>query len=402
MGETPKQNLPPKILLVDDDSSVAQGLEDPLAKHQVKVESAKDLETALYKFNTMRFDVALVELDFGPLPGLALVQKWRAHEKLEKRTTAFVMVSGNKNLGTNAGLIKELGDLESIVKPFSAINLLPFLARGLATKRRLDAFQETKEKVLEYFTKSKDLTKAVNHVKSRLSELGPKGYKLLYDLYEKSGNYQDALAVLNPLIEKEPQNIALLNAKGRLLMRLKKYPEAKVLLEKADQLAPSNIMRIQELAVAMLQLKEPDQAVMRMKELIELNPEQPEIKFDMFTNLFDNGYEDHAINFGKETTHPSEIVRHYNNKGVLLSKEGANEKAIQEYQRALKFFPKFRENFRIYFNIALAHAQEKNHSGFLEAEKYLTKCLEMAPEFEKGKTTLEAVEKTLSKIKKAS
>ena len=66
------QNLPTKILIVDDDPAVAQGLDEPLSKYQIKVDKASNLETALYLFNTNRYDVCLVEVEFAPLPGLAL------------------------------------------------------------------------------------------------------------------------------------------------------------------------------------------------------------------------------------------------------------------------------------------------------------------------------------------
>ncbi len=98
------QNLPTKILIVDDDPAVAQGLDEPLSKYQIKVDKASNLDTALYLFNTNRYDVCLIEVEFAPLPGLALVQKWRMHEVSEKRSTAFVMMSGNKTLGNNEGL----------------------------------------------------------------------------------------------------------------------------------------------------------------------------------------------------------------------------------------------------------------------------------------------------------
>lgn len=402
MNATNNTNLPNKILVIDDDPSIPQGLEEPLSRYNIKVEKATNLETALYKFNTMRFDVVLIEIEFGPLAGLALVQKWRSHEISEKRCTAFIMMSGNKTLGTNEGLMKELGDLENIVKPFTVINLLPFLSRGIATKKRLIAFQDMKGKVVDYYDKTQDLDKAANQVKSRLSELGPKGLNLMYELYEKAGKFEDALTIVNPLLEKDSQNIALLNAKGRLLMRLGRYAEAKACLQKSDELAPSNIDRINELATAFLHLNDPDNSVKRFKQVLALSPEQPDIKFNMFAQLFEKGFESHAVNFGKEAAQPSEIVRHYNNKGVLLSKDGSGDKALGEYHRALKFFPKFKDNFRIHFNIALAHIQSKNEAGYLEAEKHLKKCVELAPDFEKGKTTLEVVEKALAKIKKAS
>jgi len=48
--------------VIDDDPAVAQRLEEPLSRHNVKVEKANGLETALYKFNTIRFDVVVVEI----------------------------------------------------------------------------------------------------------------------------------------------------------------------------------------------------------------------------------------------------------------------------------------------------------------------------------------------------
>src|SRR4051794_41010361 len=110
MTQQPSQNLPNKILIIDDDPSVAQGLEEPLSRHGIKVDKAPALETALYLFNTNRYDVVLVELEFAPLTGLALVQKFRANEIAEKKCTAFIMMTGNKSLGgNNEGLIRELG-----------------------------------------------------------------------------------------------------------------------------------------------------------------------------------------------------------------------------------------------------------------------------------------------------
>lgn len=390
-------NLPNKILVVDDDPAVAQALEEPLTRYNVRVDKASSLETALYLFNQGRYDVVLVEIEFAPMPGLALVQRWRQHEIQEKRCTAFIMMSGNKSLGNNEGLIKELGDLEVITKPFGTVQILPYLSRGVATKKRLVAYWDLKHKVIDFYEKTKDFDKAATQVKARLPDLGPKGLNMMYELYEKGGRFEEALAIVNPLLERDANNIALLNAKGRLLMRLGKHAEAKACLTKSDELAPQNIERLNELATAMLNLKDPEGSVKKFKEILDLTaPDQQGIKFDMFSKLYDFGYDDHAIDFGKQTAQPMEIVRHYNNKGVMLSKDGNTGGAVVEYNRALRFFPKFKENFRIYFNIALAQLQVKTRESYLDAQKNLKKCLELAPEFEKAKNTLETVEKALA------
>lgn len=401
MSQPTQSNLPNKVLVVDDDPSVAQGLEEPLARQGVKIDKAPALETAFYMFNTQRYDVVMIEIEFAPLAGLALVQKWRAHEMAEKRSTAFVMLSGNKTLGNNEGLIRELGDLEVITKPMTAIQVLPYLSRGLATKKRIIAYLDLKSKIIDFYEKNKDFDKAAEQVQKRLPELGSKGMTLLLELYEKGNRLEQALSVVSPMLDRDPNNIALLNTKARILMRLGKFQDARGILEKADTLAPENIDRLTDMASAYLHLRDPDASVKAFKQVLLLTPERPEMKFEMFSLLYDHGFDEHAVAFGKDVAKPMEIVRHYNNKGVMLSKDGNTDGALTEYQRALRFFPKFKENYRIHFNIALANIQLKTREGLDAAAKNLKTCLELEPEFEKAKKTLETVERSLTPKKKA-
>jgi tetratricopeptide (TPR) repeat protein len=390
-------NLPQKILVVDDDPSVAQALEGPMSRYNIKVEKATTLETALYLFNQQRFEVAIVEIEFEPLPGLALVQRWREHELEEKRCAGIILTSGNKTLGKNEGLIRELGDLEVLNKPFSTVQILPYLSRALATHRRLLAYRDMKGKIDGYYTKTGDFEKAAIQVQKRLPELGPKGLNMLYDLYEKADRLDAALMIVAPLLEREPNNIALLNAMGRMLMRQGKCDKAKVYMEKADQLAPDNINRMSEMAEMYLNVKEPDKTIEKYKQILKLMPDSTGEKFKMFGRLFDEGFGSEAVDFGKECANPMEIVRHYNNKGVIHSRDNKTDDALEEYMRALQFYPTFKENYRIYYNIALANMQTKSRETFEEAEKNLLKCLELAPKFEKASKALEMVAKALGR-----
>lgn len=396
-----QSNLPQKVLVVDDDAAVVTNIGETLGKLGIKTEKASSLETALYLFNQQRFEVALLEVEFSPLAGLALVQKWRKHESVDRQSTAFIMMTGNKVDDSNAALTKELGDLETIVKPFSTVQILPYLARALVTRKRLAAYLELKNKVLDYYVKTGDFEQAAAAVQKQLPVLGEKGLSLLYDLYEQGGKFNEALATMQPLLDKDPTNIVLLNTKGRLLMRLGRHAEAKEVLLKADEVAPMNIERINHLVTNYLQTKEPEKAVDRMKEVVGLSPEQPDLKFEMFSKLYDHGFDEHAVSFGKEAAKPMEIVRHYNNKGVVLAKDGDSDMALLEYERALRYFPKFRENYRIHFNIALANLQHKSLDGCETAVKHLKICLEMSPDFDKAKKALEQAEKMLERLRQA-
>ncbi len=381
-------NLPTKILIIDDDPSVGMALENALARHKIAVVKASDLETGMYKFNNERFEVVIVELEFGPLPGLALIQKWRAHEVMEKRNTGFIVATSSQRSAGQDNLTKELSDIEIVAKPIKDIQLLSILAKALNNKKTCQIFSETKTRVIDPHLKQGNIKKAADKAISMIPEVGNKAERLLLNIYEDASQWQECLDTTVKMLAATPNDINLIGTAGRMHMKLGKFNEAKPYLEKADQLAPQNIERLNELASMYLKTKDPVKSVGVFKELIKLNPESPDYKFDAFKMLYDAGFDEQAVSFGKEVAKPMEIVRHYNNKGVMLSKDGKVAEALIEYKRALMFYPKFKDNFRIYYNMALAHMTLKTPDDLLQAKTFFTKALELDPTFDKAKAAL--------------
>ena len=388
--------MPKKILIVDDDPSVAQGLQEPMNRQSISVFGAPTLDNALYLFNQNRFQVAVVELDFGPLNGLTLVQKWRDHEVEDKRFTGIVMLASSKRSPEEMALAKELGGIEFIDKPVKPIQLLPFLSRALARRDRMEALAEMKGKIAKIQTLQNGTEKAIAALKNELPRLGPQGLMMMIDVYEKGERYEEALAIVGSLLAKDPQDLAMLNRKAVLLMKLGKFKEAKSIMERVDQKAPGHMERTEHMADIYLITDEPDKSVAKMKQLVDMNPDKPDMKFSMFEKLNDAGHNDHAKSFCVETTSPSEVVRFYNNRGVAIAKEGDRFMAIAEYEKALQYFPDHKDNFRILFNIGLAYSAEKNLQSFMKAEEYLQRCLELNPTFSKAQNALMSVQKVLT------
>lgn len=379
-------NLPSKILVVDDDPTVAGGIKEPLASYGVRVEAASDVDSAFYIFNNNRIEVVCIDLEFEAQPGLIILQKWRTHENIEKRNVGVVLLKGNRNKHNpgQARLIQELQDTVSLVKPCTAIQLLPVLSRALAARNRAIKYEETKDRILKLGSKPGKLDKAIESIKRDISTLGDRGFGMMIDLYEKHEKYEEALAVIEPLCERNSNNVSYLNARGRVLLKLGRQDEALKAIELADKAAPGNINRLNELAEAYLRLNKPDSAVDKMRELIEYHPESPEYKFDLFSKLQDHGFDGHAQSLCRDTATPIEVVRHYNNKGVALKSVGSIDEALEEYKRSLEFFPKFKENYRILYNIALAHVGKKTPEDYGVALDFLDKCLDLKPDFEKA------------------
>ena len=388
--------MPNKILLIDDDEAVGKSLANQMRRHQIKVEATTNLESASYLFNQQRFEVAIIEIGFADLPGLALVQKWRAHEQRERANIGIIMSSGKSLTTEHQALMKELGDLELLSKPFGPAQVLPALSRALTNQKRSVAYADVKSRIVDFYSKTGNFEKASTEVQKRLGELGPRGLHTLYELYEKAGRFEDALTLVGKLISKNPEDLALRQAEGRLQLRLGNLAEAQATFEQIDKQAPGNIERLNSMAATYIQAGDPDATSETYGKIVALSPEQPDLKFEMCSELHKHGHEAHAVAFGKQYAKPMEVVRFYNNKGVMLSKSGDREAALTEYSRALQFFPKFRENYRIYYNIALAIAQVKTRASYEEAQHNLEQCLKLRPDFEKAKNTLAQVQKTLA------
>jgi tetratricopeptide (TPR) repeat protein len=395
MANPSNNNLPAQILVIDDDSTVGQSVEGPLSSYHVKVVNSQDLETAMYHFNNQDFDVVFVELEFDQLSGLALIQKFREHQLAEKRATSFVLMSGKTRPASDDNLMKELLDVQIIIKPFNLIQILPFLSRGVGSKQRSLKVEQFRSSLIALATKGK-VDEAVDAAKKNIANLGSKGIQITCEIFEKVQRYQDGLAFISPIADKDSGSILYQYLKGRFLKFLGRHQEAAELLEATYKSSPHHLKRLQMLSDLYLDVGSPEKAVSSMKELVRLSPEAPDMKFELFRNMSDRGFDDEAKKFCQDTTKPADVIRYYNNRGVERSKSGDIDGAIKEYETALKYFPDYKENYRIYYNIALAYIKTRSSENYALAKGSLLKCLELHPSFDKANTALESLERALA------
>ena len=126
-----KNNLPTKVLVVDNDPASTKNVENILAKHDVSVMGANNRENAIYLFNQNKFALVMLAMAIDDIPGTTLIQKWRNHETESKRDTAYIVMTGQQVKSTDEQLIRELGDIFTIAKPFKEPVLLGILARAM-------------------------------------------------------------------------------------------------------------------------------------------------------------------------------------------------------------------------------------------------------------------------------
>ena len=156
---------------------------------------------------------------------------------------------------------------------------------------------------------------ALKLIRVQASNLGDQAEHIEQKLYEDNGMLEQALNTVESALRKKPDDIALLNSKGRILLKLGRVNDALKAMEVADKIAPLNVERMNNLAMAYLAARQPDQCVHKMKQLIQFHPEDPAYKFGLFGQLVKAGFDEHAQSLCKETSNPREVVRHYNNYG---------------------------------------------------------------------------------------
>jgi tetratricopeptide (TPR) repeat protein len=402
---TDNNSLPSKVLYISSELAGTQELFAFLDKQRVRVLTAIDLSTALYQLNNSLAEVIVIHSEFPEVRGIGVAQKIRDHRIPERAFSGIIIIQNKKEIPKGESVLQqELGGIENINYPFKAIQIFHYLQRAMNWRKQDLAFYELNAKVLDYHRKSGQFEKAMDAVKKKLPELGARGPWMLLELYREAGKFDEALQMIDGMMSRsDKEDIRLINAKAQVLMKLGKFQEAKEWLEKADKLAPDNVRRLKEMADVYLEQADPDAAVNAMRKVVKMSPEDPEAKFGMFDKLIGKGYAEHAKKLCQDTTMPEEIVRHYNNKGVLLNKEGQADQALTSYEQALIFFPSHKENYKIYFNLALAHLAQKK-PGYLEkAQAALKKVIGLEPTFEKGKNLMQQVEAAVSKqTKKAS
>lgn len=123
-----------RVLVVDDEGGVREGLRRILDRRQYRVETAASADEALVLLDRTPFDVVLTDLQMPGMDGLELL----AAIKGRSPQTSVIMITAH---GTMDVVIQALrgGVSDFITKPFRPEELLEILERELARRRPAEA-----------------------------------------------------------------------------------------------------------------------------------------------------------------------------------------------------------------------------------------------------------------------
>ncbi|NRA67930.1 MAG: response regulator [Pseudobacteriovorax sp.] len=387
---------PSKVLIIDNDEATANRINSILMNHQIPGEKAINYSRALYFFNQQKIDLCIIEKEIDDIPATVLIQKFRDHEVPSKRNPAFIVVSSSA-ADRDLSAYKEIGGIVVIAKPIKEPVLLSAIVRAKENAMARAKLFELEINVLNPLIEKGDMEQAVNIAETNLMPGGNKAKFLASEINEKAENYERSTEVTGALHKGDEKNLQYINQLGRLHLKTKDLKKAAAYFEKADKQAPDHIERMEAMAGLYLEMRLPDKSIEKYRKLIKFNPERPDLKFEFFEELQKRGFDKEAVKFCQENTKALELIRHYNNRGVMMSKEEKYIDAIDEYAKAAKLIPNSKELYRILYNSALAHINLKKHAHLTEASRLLKEALKLKPDFTKAQEKLVIVEGYLSK-----
>ncbi len=157
----------PKILVVDDESSIRNTLKDILEHEKYEVELAEDGNEALEKLAQFPPDLILCDIKMPGMDGIALL----GHIREKDPDATVVMISGHGTIETAVEAIK-LGAFDFISKPLD-LNRLLITIRNATDKTRL----VTETKVLKRkVSKTYDMigeSEAIRQIKAMIEKVAP-------------------------------------------------------------------------------------------------------------------------------------------------------------------------------------------------------------------------------------
>ena len=162
--------MPKKVLIVEDDSNIAELLHLYLEKEGFETQVAKDGGRGVELFRSFQPDLVLLDIMLPVMDGWAVLKKIREADK----TPVIMLTAKGETEDKVTGL--EGGADDYIVKPFDAKEVT---ARIKAVLRRTAAKEDTNKGVYDFDNLHLDMNRYELKVKGKVVEAPPKELELL-------------------------------------------------------------------------------------------------------------------------------------------------------------------------------------------------------------------------------
>ncbi len=155
-----KYEVPPHILVMEDDLNVAKGLEMVLAEDGFKVNLAGTGELAMEAFRQQRFDLLVADLRLPDIDGMEVIRRIRN----QKPETEVIVITGYGTAATAVEAMK-LGVSDFLPKPFTDDQIKIAISNALKAheeKPRAEAGVRTPETEEERIIQKREVIQVMN------------------------------------------------------------------------------------------------------------------------------------------------------------------------------------------------------------------------------------------------
>ncbi len=128
---TPNYEIPPQILVMEDDLTVATGLKMVLDEDGFNVDLAGTGELAMDAFREKRFDLLVADLRLPDVNGMDIIREIKAN----KPDTEIIVITGHGNAATAVEAMK-LGVSDFLAKPFTEDQIKAAISEALKSEEK--------------------------------------------------------------------------------------------------------------------------------------------------------------------------------------------------------------------------------------------------------------------------
>lgn len=342
-------------------------------------------------------DIFVVDLNAPGGVGLAFVQAaLDAAERIPGRVVPVLGLVGHMDQRA-ANLISELGSRLFLTrKPFETEMFLADLSQalgeevgpnsgyGMTDDAAVRGFLRT---VQDAIARGAVLESACDVVRKRL-EVQPKS-PLLWTYHGglrlDHGDVDDAEQSAARAMEINPLFLPAMNLRARIAVRLSRYEDAIRWMERASQVSPMNVARLNALGELHLSAGRHSAAEEKFRRALKYHPGSFEAKIGLAKTLIERGMEE-GNQVAASISDPTILASQVNLRAVILSRAGFPDVAAKLYEKAITYLPKASgKESALRYNLALAHLR-CGRPG--QALKEIQRCLLIKPDFEKARRCL--------------
>lgn len=211
----------------------------------------------------------------------------------------------------------------------------------------------------------------------------------LAEEYIAKNEWQEAGALVAPLITKQPPYVRAFQTYAKVLLNEKDLDGAKNLLEKTQLLNPYNVDSLVQMGDLLISEGDLDDARVAFCEALEVDPSSKQAKQGSGKVELMEGNIDEAMGILRDISSPRELAAIFNLSGVYNIRQNEFAKAIELYKYALGLL-KGDDHLqaRLYFNAGLGF---RKWDKIAEAKSCFEKAIELDPEYDKPKRNFEAI-----------